>query len=111
MKRLIEYAISCGCEHFAVNYNFCKCVNDHVTVAGPSKTCPMCAAPIVEQYTRIVGYYTQVSAWNKGRREEHSLRFFVKPDYYAISTGTGLPEGLVPLSNCDSCSSARTGSN
>ena len=76
MKRLIEYSIQCGCEHFAVNYNFCKCQNDHVSVAGPSQICPMCAAPIAEQYTRIIGYFTPVSAWNKGRRMEHKQRVF-----------------------------------
>ncbi len=46
MKKLIEYAISCGCEHFAVNYNYCLCTAKHVTIAGPSKICPLCAAPI-----------------------------------------------------------------
>lgn len=113
MRRLIEYAISCGCEHFAVNYNFCKCVHAHVSVAGPSKTCPICAAPIAEQYTRIVGYYTPVSAWNKGRREEHSFRVFVKPEQadQATGAGTGLPDALLPLSSAANCSSARTGSN
>jgi ribonucleoside-triphosphate reductase len=78
MKKLIEYAVKCGCEHFAINYNFCKCKNEHVTVAGPSKVCPICAAEIVEQYTRIIGYFTPVSAWNKGRQEEHAKRVFKK---------------------------------
>lgn len=80
MKKLIEYAIKSGCEHFAVNYNFCKCKNSHVSIAGPSKVCPMCSAPIVEEYTRVVGYFTPVSAWNKGRREEHKKRVFKKND-------------------------------
>lgn len=77
MKRLIEYTILCGCEHFAVNYNYCLCINKHVTVAGPSKVCPLCGAEVIEQYTRIAGYYTPVSAWNKGRRQEHGHRVFV----------------------------------
>lgn len=113
MKRLVEYAVACGCEHFAVNYNFCKCVQGHVTVAGPSKTCPMCAAPIVEQYTRIVGYYTPVSAWNKGRREEHSLRVFSRPEKPEQMTGAGqgLTDVLVRPSNATSNTTAHTGSN
>ena len=77
MKRLIEYTILCGCEHFAVNYNYCLCANKHVAIAGPSKACPLCGAEVIEQYTRIVGYYTPVSAWNKGRRQEHGRRVFV----------------------------------
>mgnify|MGYP006412671637 CR=1 FL=1 len=76
MKRVIEYAVQCGCEHFAINYNFCKCENNHITIAGPSKVCPMCSALIKEQYTRIIGYFTPVSAWTKGRREEHAKRVF-----------------------------------
>jgi ribonucleoside-triphosphate reductase len=76
MKKLINYAVKSGCEHFAVNYNFCKCKNNHVSVAGPSKKCPICGEPIIEQYTRIIGYFTPVSAWNKGRRTEHGKRVF-----------------------------------
>jgi len=76
MQKLIKYAVDCGCEHFAVNYNFCVCQNKHVSVAGPSSQCPMCAAPILEQYTRIIGYWTPVSTWNKGRRKEHTKRVF-----------------------------------
>ena len=56
MKKLIEYTVACGCEHFAVNYNYCVCANKHVTISGPSKICPLCAEPIVEQYTRVVGF-------------------------------------------------------
>ncbi len=78
MQKLIKYAVACGCEHFAVNYNFCVCLNKHVTVAGPSITCPLCAAPIKEQYTRIIGYWTPVSTWNQGRRIEHTKRVFEK---------------------------------
>jgi len=80
MKTLIEYAISCGCEHFAVNYNFCKCQNSHISIAGPVNSCPQCAAPIIEQYTRIIGYFTPVSAWNRGRQDEHKNRIFTVVD-------------------------------
>lgn len=78
MKSLIKYAVKSGCEHFAINYNFCKCQKDHVTVAGHSIICPICSAPIIEQYTRIIGYFTPVSGWNKGRQIEHKTRIFQK---------------------------------
>jgi len=84
MKSLIKYAINCGCEHFAVNYNFCLCQNKHVAIAGPSEKCPICAAPIIEQYTRIAGFCVPVSTWNKGRRKEHGKRIFEK--YSEISS-------------------------
>lgn len=76
MKRLIEYSIKVGCEHFAINYNFCKCKQDHTTIAGPSQLCPICAEPITGQYTRVIGYFTPVSSWNRGRQKEHSKRIF-----------------------------------
>ena len=79
MTKLVEYAVSCGCEHFAVNYNFCKCKNHHVTVAGPIQSCPICSGAILEHYTRIIGYFTPVSSWNRGRQEEHKKRIFKHP--------------------------------
>ena len=76
MKRLIKHAISAGCEHFAINYNFCVCTDNHVTVGGVAKICPMCNKQIKDYYTRIIGYFTPVSSWNKGRREEIQHRVF-----------------------------------
>lgn len=88
MKRLIEYAIHAGCEHFAVNYNFCVCADRHVTVSGVAKNCPLCNKPIKDYYTRIIGYFTPVSAWNKGRREELHRRVF--------KTTIGTDETILP---------------
>ena len=78
MKKLIEYSVKSGCEHFAVNYNFAKCRKGHISIAGPSLLCSLCGDGIVDNYTRIVGYFTPVSAWNKGRRAEHEKRVFKK---------------------------------
>lgn len=78
MKKLIQYAIKTGCEHFAVNYSFSRCVNEHTTIAGQLNTCPMCAAPIAERYTRIIGYLTPVSSWNRARQQEYTQRVFKK---------------------------------
>ncbi len=78
MKTLIEYAIKHGCEHFAINYNYCRCENKHTTISGQTSICPICSGKIIEQYTRIVGYLTPVSSWNKGRRKEHAMRVFKK---------------------------------
>jgi len=76
MKGLIECAIKYGCEHFAINYNYCRCENEHTTISGQRTTCPICSGKITDQYTRIVGYLTPVSSWNSGRRKEHSERVF-----------------------------------
>jgi len=80
IKKLIQYAIKSGCEHFAVNYNFSTCKNNHVVVNGLSKVCPICGEIIINNYTRIVGYFVPVSSWNKGRRVEHATRVFKKQD-------------------------------
>jgi len=76
MKKLIECSIKHGCEHFAINYNFCRCENQHTTIASQSSICPICKGKITDQYTRIVGYLTPVSSWNKGRKTEHTKRIF-----------------------------------
>ncbi len=94
MEKIIEYAVKSGCEHFAINYNFCKCKNDHITVAGPSKQCPMCGVEIVEQYTRIIGYIVPVSSWNKGRRKEHATRVFKNQDSVDVGLITNRMNGL-----------------
>ena len=95
MRCLIEYAVKCGCEHFAINYNFCCCENKHITISGPSQNCPICGAKIVEQYTRIIGYWTPVSAWNKGRRSEHKKRIFKgHEDVDAANTNLSTQEGV-----------------
>lgn len=78
MKKLIECAIKHGCEHFAINYNYCRCENNHTTISSQTSICPICSGSITDQYTRIVGYITPISSWNKGRKEEHSKRVFKK---------------------------------
>lgn len=76
MEKLIAYAIECGCEHFAVNYNFCRCKQGHVSIAGVVKHCPICGEQIADYITRIVGYYVPVSGWTGGRQKEHATRKF-----------------------------------
>lgn len=95
MKKLIEYAVSSGCEHFAINYNFCKCADGHISIAGPSEVCPICAKPIVEQYTRVIGYFTPVSSWNKGRRAEHKKRVFKGHEALVMNPKNKLPQRTV----------------
>lgn len=104
MKRLIEYTVECGCEHFAVNYNYCMCSQDHVTIAGPSQQCPICASPITEQYTRVVGFYTKVSAWNKGRRVEHGKRYFANSTDEEHHTNDRMPDVMISHNDSNSFS-------
>jgi ribonucleoside-triphosphate reductase len=69
MKHLIEYAVSKGVSHMAVNYGFGECEQGHVTVCGNSDTCSICNGKILSHMTRIVGYFTKTESWSKSRRE------------------------------------------
>jgi ribonucleoside-triphosphate reductase len=76
MKRILMCAIDSDCEHIAINYSFNQCSDGHITISGKTTVCPICGNSIVERYTRIVGYFTPVSAWSPKRREEFFERVF-----------------------------------
>lgn len=69
MKNIIEYCVQNGVTHLAINYGFGTCENGHTTVCGNTKICPVCQGEIKEWMTRIVGYFTKTTSWNKTRRE------------------------------------------
>jgi ribonucleoside-triphosphate reductase len=66
-KALLEQARTSGTVYFAINLAFSECKNSHFTT-GQQEKCPVCQEEIVNQYTRVVGYLSKVSAWNKTRR-------------------------------------------
>jgi anaerobic ribonucleoside-triphosphate reductase len=51
------------------------CVSCGRTVRGLHDACPFCGSDKVEQITRITGYFTKVSSWNKGKRGELRDRY------------------------------------
>ena len=67
-RKLIEFGIKCGLDHFALNPVFSKCENDHVSF-GKVRRCPVCNGKIVERRTRVVGYFTPVEDWAEVRRK------------------------------------------
>jgi ribonucleoside-triphosphate reductase (formate) len=67
-KQIIEFALTSGCEHFALNSVYSECENSH-TSFGDMNSCPVCGGQIVEKYTRVVGFFVPLSSWNKTRRE------------------------------------------
>jgi ribonucleoside-triphosphate reductase len=69
MRKLIKFAIECGLSHFALNPIYTRCLKCDSTVLGKHGSCPECNSRKVDHCTRIVGYFTSVSAWNKERRE------------------------------------------
>lgn len=69
MKHLIEYCVSKGVSHVAVNYSFGECEEGHITICGTSDSCPLCGKKILSHITRIVGYFTRTDSWGSIRRE------------------------------------------
>ena len=77
MKDLIEFAAKQGVVYFAINYQMNRCTNNHFTV-GKTNICN-CGAEIVQRFSRVVGFYTNVNNWGKIRREtEYPARKFYK---------------------------------
>lgn len=68
VKKLVEYSIKSGSEHFALNAVYSECENTHTTL-GNHDICPECGGKVIEKYTRVVGFMTPISSWAKVRRE------------------------------------------
>lgn len=69
MINLIKYACEKGVIYFAVNYQLNECENSHFSVGRYVDKCPTCGKDIVNQYTRVVGFLTNVKYWQFERRE------------------------------------------
>lgn len=59
-RNVIEEALKCGMEHFALSPTYAICKNDHFTF-GRHQLCPKCGAPIVDNLTRTVGFFIRTS--------------------------------------------------
>ena len=60
---------------FAFNCGFTVCENNHNTT-GLYKKCPVCSTDKVDFITRVVGYFTPVSAWNRAKQAEFKTRLW-----------------------------------
>jgi ribonucleoside-triphosphate reductase len=69
IKSLIRETAKQGVIYHAINYNLQECEDGHMTV-GKKEICSICGKPIINNYTRIVGFLTNVRNWHKVRREE-----------------------------------------
>jgi len=66
---LIRTTAKQGVVYFAINYVLEECEDGHMTV-GNEDFCSICGKPIINKYTRVVGFLTNVKNWVKTRREE-----------------------------------------
>jgi ribonucleoside-triphosphate reductase len=75
---LIKYCAKQGVVYWAINYNLQECENSHLTV-GRNQNCTICGKPIINNYTRVVGFLTNVKNWNPTRRTiDYPNRVFYK---------------------------------
>lgn len=66
---LIESCSKLGIVYFAINYNLQECEKSHISI-GKREECPKCGSPIINNFTRVVGFLTNVDSWAKERRQE-----------------------------------------
>lgn len=77
-KNIINHAVECGCEHFALNSVYIQCEDCKTVVKGNLETCPKCGGSHLNHYTRVIGFFTKVEDWNPVRRDwEFKRRKFV----------------------------------
>lgn len=87
-EKIIDLAKDCGVKYFGVNYAYSECAKGHYTI-GKNKTCPICGAPIVETWCRVVGFITPKSAFNPVRRDyEFDRRVFYESDKVEEATSS-----------------------
>ena len=69
---MLNYVAKSGVIYSAFNTKINVCEDKHASIG--TKTCPKCGKPIVDQFTRVVGFYTPVSSYQKIRRKEFDAR-------------------------------------
>jgi anaerobic ribonucleoside-triphosphate reductase len=59
----------------AFSPEFTTCNNCFKTSRGIKSKCPYCGSEMVDHITRVTGYFTKVSGWNKGKKAELKDRY------------------------------------
>jgi anaerobic ribonucleoside-triphosphate reductase len=62
-------------DQIAFSPEFTTCNKCHQTARGLTDTCAYCHSDDVDGITRITGYFTKISSWNKGKRGELRDRY------------------------------------
>lgn len=68
---MINYVADQGVTYFAFNTKIQACKHNH---AFYGKVCPICSEPVDSEYSRIVGFMTNVKSYSKERSAEFKLR-------------------------------------
>lgn len=59
----------------AFSPEFTSCNKCFRTSRGIQQTCPLCGSEQIDHITRVTGYFSKVSGWNKGKKAELRDRF------------------------------------
>ncbi|MFA6711062.1 MAG: anaerobic ribonucleoside-triphosphate reductase, partial [Candidatus Methanomethylophilaceae archaeon] len=51
----------------AFSPEFTSCLDCGQTTRGLSETCPKCGSSHIEGITRVTGFFSKISGWNKGK--------------------------------------------
>ena len=62
-------------DQIAFSPEFTACLDCGKTSGGLSEACPYCESKNVDGITRITGYFTKISSWNKGKLGELHDRY------------------------------------
>ena len=69
---MLNYVASQGVIYFAFNTKISVDEDKHAFIG--TNTCPICGKPVADTYTRVVGFYTPTSAYQKIRKKEFNGR-------------------------------------
>ena len=69
---MLNYVASNGVIYFAFNTKISVDEDKHAFIGV--NTCPICGKPVVDKYSRVVGFYTPVSSYQKIRKREFDAR-------------------------------------
>ena len=69
---MLNYVASNGVIYFAFTTKISVCEDKHAFIGR--NTCPKCGKPIADTYSRVVGFYTPVSSYQKIRKKEFNNR-------------------------------------
>ena len=59
----------------AFSPEFTTCNSCFKTARGLREKCPYCSSEAVDHITRVTGYFTKISSWNKGKKAELKDRY------------------------------------
>lgn len=69
---MLNYVAAMGVIYFAFTTKINVCEHKHASIG--TTECPTCGSKIVDQFARVVGFYTPVSSYQKIRKKEFNLR-------------------------------------